>query len=72
MKVLQDFCLAFRNSTQINTENEFSPLHIAAETGMSDLCKFIMFKTDNEHPKDGQDVTGDFFWERNKKQSQIS
>ena len=61
MKVLQDFCLALKDSTQINTENGFSPIHIAAETGMSDLCKFVMSKTDNEHPKDRKGVTGDFF-----------
>ena len=61
MKVLQDFCLALKNLPQININNEFSPLHIAAETGMLDLCKFVMFKADNEHPKDGKGVTGIFF-----------
>ena len=61
MRVLQDFCLALKKLPKININNEFSPLHIAAETGMLDLCKFIMSKTDNEHPKDGKGVTGDFF-----------
>ena len=58
--ILQDLCLAiktFSDSNQMKAENQLSPLHIAAETGMINLCKFIIFKTQNENPKDQKGVT---------------
>ena len=57
LKILQDLCIAIRKLDTIKSQNEFSPLHIAAETGMYDLCEFILFKTDNKNPKDNNEVT---------------
>ena len=65
LKILQDLCFAIQKSTQINIQNEFSPLHIGAEIGMLDLCKFIMFKTDNKNPKDEKGVTALHFAAQN-------
>jgi len=55
--ILRDFCLALENLTEIKVQNEFLPLQIAAESGMSNLCKFVMFKTENENPQDQMGFT---------------
>ena len=55
--ILQDLCIAIRKLDKIKAQNEFSPLHIAAETGMYDLCEFLLFKTDNKNPKNKYEAT---------------
>ena len=43
----------------MKAKNQLPPLHIAAATGMSELCKFLMLKTDSENPMEKTEVTID-------------
>ena len=63
LTILQDLCFAtkrFSKERRMKAKDQLPPLHIAAVTGMSELCKFVMFKTDYESSKERIEVTIDF------------
>ena len=41
----------------VKDDHNNTPLHMAAESGFSDLCKFILSKTDNPFPVNDEKKT---------------